>query len=112
MVSTQNATLPMTLELDSVNYHPQSSCGKVMFSQAFVILFMEVYPSMHWGRHPPGQTTPWADNTRSDTSRRPMQQTVRILLECILVIQYVKYFKLKNYSACCSTVWFITSSFY
>ena len=57
MVSTQNATLPMTLELDSVNYHPQSSCGKVMFSQAFVILFMEVYPSMHWGRTPP-----WADN--------------------------------------------------
>ena len=31
-----------------------------------------VYPSMHWARHPP-------------TPRRPLQQMVRILLECILV---------------------------
>ena len=42
---------------------PQHSCGKVMFSQASVILFTGgVYPSMHWGRHPPRQTPlPWAD---------------------------------------------------
>ena len=37
---------------DSVNhavyYRPQCSCGKVMFSQASVILFIGgVYPSMH-----------------------------------------------------------------
>ena len=43
-----------------VYYRPQRSCGKVMFSQASVILFTGegVYPSMHWGRHPPGQTPP------------------------------------------------------
>ena len=61
-------------------YRPQRSCGKVMFSQACVKNSVhsggggEVYPSMHWGRHP------WAD-----TPRRPLQRTVRILLECFLV---------------------------
>ena len=42
------------------HYRPQCSCGKAMFSQAPVILFTGegVYPSMHWGRHPPGQTYP------------------------------------------------------
>ena len=56
------------------------------------------YPSMHWGRHPPGQT-----NTNMHWGRHPpgrhipactgadipprqlLQQTERILLECILV---------------------------
>ena len=41
--------------LSNHNYRPLRSCGKVMFSQASVILFTEVgcvYPSMHWGRHP------------------------------------------------------------
>ena len=50
-------------------YRPQRSCGKVIFSQASVShsVHRGVYPSMHWGqtpplgRHPPGQTTPWAD---------------------------------------------------
>ena len=66
-----------------------------------------VYPSMHWGRHPPGRP-PWADITRlgrhppgqtppqadtpppraDDLPRRPLQRTVRIILECILVIFY------------------------
>ena len=34
-----------------------------MFSQASVILFTGggVYPSMHWGRHPPADTPPLAD---------------------------------------------------
>ena len=56
MVSTQNATLPMTLELDSVNYRPQSSCGKVVFTG--------VCHSVHGGvsQHALGQTPPWADN--------------------------------------------------
>ena len=40
-----------------------------------------VYPSMHWDRHPPGQTPPG----QTTPSRRPLQRTVRILLECILV---------------------------
>ena len=69
-------------------YRQQRSCGKVMFSQASVILFTAggVYPSMHWGRHPqadtPWQTlpgrhllgrhppwadTPWADTHQADT---------------------------------------------
>ena len=104
-------------------YRSQRSCGKVIFSQASVILSTRggvgvskhalgrhppgqtgevcipactvsdtpmgrhiprqihlrrtppgktggVYPSMHWFRHPPG---------------RPLQRTVRILLECYLV---------------------------
>ena len=57
----------------------------------------EVYPSMHWGRHPladtpPGQThpqadTPWADTPlgRHPPGRRLLLRTVHILLECILV---------------------------
>ena len=49
-------------------------------------------------RHSPGQTPPWADTPWADTHcpvhigihltpppRRPLQRTVRILLECILV---------------------------
>ena len=36
-----------------------------------------VYPSMHWVRHPP-----WSDTTPPPW---PIEQTVRILLECIPV---------------------------
>ena len=61
-------------------YRPQRSCGKVMFSQASVIMFTGggCMPSMHWGRHPPGrhplgrhspgQTPPWADTSPGQTS--------------------------------------------
>ena len=89
----------------------RNSCGKVMFSQASVILFTGgVYPSIHWGRppdtpfwvdtllgshfppgrHPPWTGTPWADTPQADTPgrhppRRPLQRTVHILLECNLV---------------------------
>ena len=42
-------------------YRLQHSCGKVMFSQASVFLFMGgwvcVYPSMHWDRHLPPTAT-------------------------------------------------------
>ena len=58
-------------KLNSVNiqtyiYHRQRSCGKVMFSQASVILFMggvtDSYLGRHpSGRHPLGQKPPWAD---------------------------------------------------
>ena len=85
-------------EVKKTYYRPQRSWGKVMFSQASVILFTweGVYPSMHWadthraytplgrhprqtppGRHQPGQTPPdrhplgrhpWVDTPRPDTS--------------------------------------------
>ena len=77
-----------------------------MFSRVSVILFTGrgVYPSMHCGRHTPpgqthttppphrGQTPPQADNPMGrhplppHTHRRLLQPTVRILLECILVL--------------------------
>ena len=86
-------------------YRPQCSCGKVIFSQASVILSTGgVYPSMHWGRHPlgryppentPRSDTPWADTPPpwADTPppgqtpcRRPLQRAVRVLHECFLVL--------------------------
>ena len=54
-------------------YRPQGSCGKVMFSQVSVILFMRggvvVWQTLPLDKHPPppwqtpphGQTPPWAD---------------------------------------------------
>ena len=130
----------------------QGSCGKVMFSQACVKNSVHgvMYPSMHWGKHPPdthtpgqtpppgrhpqgrqplgrhppeqtppgrhlwedtplgrhpldrhppplvkhppGQTHPEADNPlgrhppgQTPPPRRPLQRTIRILLECILI---------------------------
>ena len=64
-------------------YRQQRSCGKVMF-------FTPVCHSVHWGmssthtpwQKPPRQTPPWAD---IPLGRRLLHQTVRILLECILV---------------------------
>ena len=87
-------------------YRPQRSCGKVMFLHLSVSHSVhrvcvgqpplrQTYPSMHWGRHPPGQTYPsmhWGRHipvcTVADTPtpRRPLQRTVRILMECILVL--------------------------
>ena len=64
-----------------------SSCGKVMFSQASVILFTRWGSAlMHAGIHPPEDTpwadtpqadTPWADTPRADTppGRHPPGQT-------------------------------------
>ena len=83
-----------------------SSCGKIMFSQACVKNSVQ-----GGGVHPPRQTplkadspladTPWPDTSPRQTSRfgrqlplgrppppprRPLQRTVRILLEWILVL--------------------------
>ena len=89
-------------------YHPQRSCGKVMFLHLSVILstggVSDRHPradtpragtplvDTHWadtpwadtplGRHPPRQTPP----LHPPPPRRPLQRTVRILLECILVL--------------------------
>ena len=83
------------------NYRPQRSCGKVMFSQAFVILFTAgvsaqymlgyTYPPRRKHTcppkaHLPGSTPPGKHTPGKHTPpRRPLQRTVRILLECFLV---------------------------
>ena len=96
-------------------YHPQHGCSKVMLSQVSVILFTggrcvsqhalgQTPPSGQtppcaeppsWvdtptptpGRHHPHRAdTPWVDTPlHTDTPRWPLQRTVRILLEYILV---------------------------
>ena len=68
-------------------YRPQRSCSKVIFSQACV------KNSVHGGRgvclSACWDTPPWTDPPHGQTppppSRRLLQRTVRILLECILV---------------------------
>ena len=69
-----------------------SSCGKVMFLQVSVCLQVGRC-TLPLGRHPPGQTPPLPGQTppgRHPETRRPLQQTVRILLECILVMKHVR----------------------
>ena len=70
-------------------YRLQRSSGKVMFSQASLILTTGggVHPSMHWGRHPlplcmlgytaPQPYTPWADTPQANIppGRLPPGQT-------------------------------------
>ena len=76
---------------DDSYYRPQRSCGKVIF------LHQSVNHSIHrrgvW--QPPGQTPPWADNPPPRADTPPLhsacwdtvkKRAVRILLECILVI--------------------------
>ena len=99
---------------NAFNYYcPQHSCGKIMFLHLSVShsVHRGVYPSMYWGRHPPGadisqhalgQTNQWADTLWADANRQTpradtpqvdtptlgrwlLMRTVRILLECILV---------------------------
>ena len=65
----QTEVLYCSFELCAHIYRPQRSCGKVMFSQASVILFTgRVYSIMHWGRHPPRANTPRATTPPADTS--------------------------------------------
>ena len=91
-----------------LNYRLQHSCSKVMLHQSVILstgrCLADTPPGRHpLGRHPPpGQTTPWADTPlgkppQADTpwadtplpQGRPLQRTVRILLECILVFDRV-----------------------
>ena len=58
-------------------YHPQYSCGKVLFLHVYVILFTG--GGVWQADIPRGRQTP------RSLWRRPLQRTVRILLECILV---------------------------
>ena len=62
-----------------------SSCGKVMFSQASVILGEGCVVVVH-GR---GALGCMSSRGRAWQERRPLQVTVRILLECILVINVI-----------------------
>ena len=87
----QNTTYNYT----SYNYHPQISCGKVNFLHLSVILStgggvclpqsMLRYTHTHLADTPSGRQYPWQT---PPPSRRLLQQTVRILLECILVFNY------------------------
>ena len=77
-----------------------SSCGKIKFSQASVILSMGgcawqgacmAGAMHHGGMHGGGawQGTCMAGGGFAYRERRPLQRTVRILLECILVLGIV-----------------------
>ena len=73
-----------------INYRPQRSCGKVMYVFTPVCHSVHrrgVYPSMHLGRHPPG-IQPLGRQPPS--SRRLLHRTVRIPLECILVLKLIQ----------------------
>ena len=74
-----------------VNYRPQRSWGKVMFSHVSVILFTRgVSTTLPPGQTPPRQTPPWADTPPEQTPCSACwdmvnKRAVRILLECNLV---------------------------
>ena len=65
-------------------YRPQRSCGKVMFSQASVILFTG--GGRAWQGACVAGGCVWQE-------RRPLQRMVRILLECIIVFGFFAPFK-------------------
>ena len=70
-------------------YRPQCSCGKIIFSQASVILSTGGrIPACTGADTPPGQTLPGqTPHPPGQTSRRrPLQRTIRILHECFLVL--------------------------
>ena len=87
------------------HYRPQRSCGKVMFSQASVILFTEgrawqvVYMAgrhmwrggaMHGRGGMGGRGCAW-QGWHAWQERWPLQRTARILLECILVVSCLSF---------------------
>ena len=92
-------------------YRPQRSCGKVVFSQASVIMlrggFWQAPP---WADTHLGQKPAWANTPRPPPradpppSRRLLQQMIPILLECILVF----FFTARNSS--CGKVMFSQAS--
>ena len=56
-----NRSFKSSNEIHCHHYRPQRSCGKVIFSQVSVSHSVDrgcVYPSMHWGRHPPRRHPP------------------------------------------------------
>ena len=75
-------------------YRPQTKLpkGNVFTSVCQEFCPLGVYLNMHWCRHPPGQTPP--------PPRRLLQRTVRILLECILVLPNFLHFTFRNLFKC------------
>ena len=74
------------------NYHPQTKLGKVMFLHLSVILFTGgVHPpgrhTTPLGRHPLGRHLP---RRHTPSWQPPLQRTIRILLECILVSKCIE----------------------
>ena len=95
-----NKTFMLTHNVNEIFTVRNSRCGKVMFSQASVILSMEGCTTCSRGGGIPACTEtnilgrhPQSRHPRADTPlrqillppRRPLQRMVRILLECILV---------------------------
>ena len=79
VISDQFGLQPIFRATGLFYYRPQRSSGKVMFLHLYVILFTGgggvVWQTLHPSRHP----------LAGHPQRRPLQRTVRILLECILV---------------------------
>ena len=73
-------------------YRPQGSCGKVMFSQASVILSTGGVADSPLGRHPhlqadtppSGQTPPWADNPLGRNPPCPVHAGIHSPAQCML----------------------------
>ena len=94
-------------------YRPQRSCGKVMFLHMSVILYTggclpdtsprQIPLGRHPQRHPPGQTplrqTPPG---QKPPKRWPLQQMVRILLECILAFEICHFITIPGPFGCFS----------
>ena len=100
--------LLLTVRSNTIFTVRNSNCGKEMFSQVFVknsvhggcipaCTWADTHP---WANTPPGQTPlgqtpgpPWAGTppcpvpARIHPTRLPLQRTIRILLECILVLK-------------------------
>ena len=93
-----------------VCYRPQRSCGKVMLSQASVILSTgegvcgRLPPAQCMlGYTPPAQcmlgyTQPCPVHAGIHAPRQPLQRTVHILLECILVFSATTFAENKHTS--------------
>ena len=87
-------------------FRPQRSCEKVMFSQVCVknsVLRGRVYPSMHWGRHPPAQcmlgyTHPQADTPPRQTATAADSTHPTGMHSCFLLCQSSSICRFQSHS--------------